>query len=230
MGFKTNLIALSADVPRLSITTGSEAGRAAAEAAVAEIFPGRTLTFRETSNIYDASHPGDDTVGVSTYGDTIVLGGAWVLDTGRDEVLAATGGRQVWEVAIHSVVDLCHIEVRDAQGQIVRRLDRYVDMTPEEVGPNTLGEPLPFEAPYWAGQHADVYDETPGASDDDATPFHPLEMGEAAMGWIFGVYGEGAPTDEVQETLTVVDGFEVPMHVFAIGAAQKGLLGRLFGR
>lgn len=227
MGFKTSLIALSAEPPRLAITTGPEQGRAAAEAVIADIFAGRGLRFRETSNIYEASYPGEDTVGVSTYGDTVVLGGEWVFAKGYEAVHAAARGRQVWELAIHSVVDLCHIEVRDAAGQVVRRLDRYADIDPEGIAANTEGDPLPFEVPYWAGEHADS---DPGEEVDALTPFHPLDMGEAAMGWIFGVYGEGAPSDAVQKTLTIIDGFEVPMHVFEVPAEpKKGLLGRLLG-
>lgn len=233
MGFKTNLIALSTDVPRLAITAGDEGGRSAAEAVVAEIFPGRALTFSGTSNVYEASYPGDDSVGVSTFGDVVVLGGNWVVEKGHDEVVAAARGRTVWEVSIHSVVDLCHIEVRAPDGRIVRKLDRYTDMEPGDVDAGTRGDPLPFEAPYWAGEHpvSDDEEEDAGYGPGDSTPFHPLDMGEAAMGWIFGFYGESAPPDAVQDSLTTVDGFDVPMHVFTIGSRPKkdGFL-RLFGR
>ncbi|KRF23328.1 hypothetical protein [Phycicoccus sp. Soil803] len=104
----------------------------------------------------------------------------------------------------------------------MRALDIYSDKAPADVTADAFGDPLPFEVPYWAGEHAEV--------DDYPHPFHPLELGEAAMAWMFGSSGEGAPGDAVQRELgELLDPFDVPMRGFRIGKpARKGLLSRLF--
>jgi hypothetical protein len=52
-----------------------------------------------------------------------------------------------------------------------------------------VGARLPFEEPYWAGDHPALDPE-----EDEGTypfPFHPLELGEAALAELFGYVLEG---------------------------------------
>jgi hypothetical protein len=50
-----------------------------------------------------------------------------------------------------------------------------------------LGKRLPFEEPFWSGQHPATDDE----EDDYPLPFHPLELGEVALKEFFGYQLEG---------------------------------------
>jgi hypothetical protein len=50
-----------------------------------------------------------------------------------------------------------------------------------------IGQRLPFEEPFWSGQHP-VSDD---GGDEYPLPFHPLELGEAALKEFFGYQLEG---------------------------------------
>jgi hypothetical protein len=52
-----------------------------------------------------------------------------------------------------------------------------------------IGQRFPFEEPYWSGEHPAVDPE----EDEDGYPFpfHPLELGEAALAEFFGYQLEG---------------------------------------
>ncbi len=52
-----------------------------------------------------------------------------------------------------------------------------------------LGNRLPFEEPYWAGEHPALDPEEDPAS--YPFPSHPLELGEAALQAMFGYQLEG---------------------------------------
>ena len=91
-----------------------------------------------------------------------------------------------------------------------------------------MGRPLPFEEPFLRGEHPDF--------DDYPLPFHPLELGNAAAAWMFGIEGETPPDDAViAPVIAQIRGHDdVMVHRFVPAAAQpepkKGLFGKLFGR
>lgn len=87
--------------------------------------------------------------------------------------------------AMHSVVDWLAFAVwRD--GVLVRSLS----VAPDNGIIEDIGERLAFEQPYWNGHHpADDPDED--IEDRYPLPFHPLELGEAALGAFFGFQLEG---------------------------------------
>lgn len=238
MGFKTSLYAVGPGVPRLDVRAHAEGGVQAATDAVRQWFPDAAAEPLGSSTLMEGGYPDEDSVWVATFGPTTVFGGlAPSLDGQRIGALATATGLTTWELNIHSVVDLCQFEVRTEDGRVQRRLLMTSDMPPAEVSAAAVGQPLPFEVPYWAGEHplAD-----PGGG---AHPFHPLELGEAALAWMFGTYGEGAPPDDVQRGLgELTDPEEVPMYGFGLGhpgsgwarppvdaSPRRGLLSRLFG-
>jgi len=65
-----------------------------------------------------------------------------------------------------------------------------------------IGAKLAFEEPYWAGQHpvGDGDDVEEGAY---PLPFHPLELGEAALAALFGYNLEGMPDPALLDPETV---------------------------
>ena len=83
-----------------------------------------------------------------------------------------------------------------------------------------IGEKRSFEIPYWAGQHPAV-----DGADDDAEypfPFHPLDLGEAALKDFFGYNLEG----EIDESQPDID--SIPLLTFK--RRPRGLFNRLFGK
>jgi hypothetical protein len=71
-----------------------------------------------------------------------------------------------------------------------------------------IGAPLPFETPYWAGEHP-VRGRYPLAFHPLA--FHPLDLGGAALRALFGFIIEGRlqPADINAESIKLA-GFQVP--------------------
>ncbi|MGW0074420.1 DUF6928 family protein [Streptomyces cellulosae] len=76
-----------------------------------------------------------------------------------------------------------------------------------------IGDPLPFERPYWSGDRpADVVP-WPGEEDEPyALPFHPLELGEDALRALCGFIQEGLPDP------ADVDADAIRLHGFHVGA------------
>jgi hypothetical protein len=147
--------------------------------------------------------PSDDELVIGCFPDlAIVSAGEFGID--YPSRLAATfleraPGRSVYLHAMHSVVDWFAYAVwRDGE------LRRSLSLSPDSGILEDIGDKLPFEAPYWAGQHPAV-----DPDEDDAEypfVFHPLELGEAALGELFGYHLEGMPTD--------LDPEEVPLMRF----------------
>ena len=86
--------------------------------------------------------------------------------------------------AMHSVVDWFAFAVWE-DGVLRRSLS----VAPDEGVMEDIGSRMAFELPYWNGAHPAVDpDEEP---DSYPLPFHPLELGEAALREFFGFQLEG---------------------------------------
>jgi hypothetical protein len=96
--------------------------------------------------------------------------------------ISAGGRNTVYLHAMHSVVDWFAF-AQWTNGQLVRSLS----LSPNSGILEDIGPRLPFEDPFWSGKHP--------ATDDDQSdypfPFHPLELGEAALKEFFGYQLEG---------------------------------------
>ena len=99
-----------------------------------------------------------------------------------ERFISAGGGSTVYLHAMHSVVDW-FAYAKWTNGRLVRSLS----VSPDSGVMEDIGEKLPFEAPFWAGQQPATED----AEDEYPLPFHPLELGEAAMKELFGYQLEG---------------------------------------
>ncbi len=80
---------------------------------------------------------------------------------------------------MHSVVDWFAFARRNS-GQLVRSLS----LSPDSGIMEDIGQRFSFEEPFWSGQPDD-------SEDDYPFPFHPLELGEAALKEWFGYQLEG---------------------------------------
>jgi hypothetical protein len=103
--------------------------------------------------------------------------------------IEAHPSRNVYLHAMHSVVDWFAF-AHWSEGRLVRSLS----LSPEVGELENFGTPLPFEEPFWKGQYPAV-----GPEEDPNEypfPFHPLELGEAALHAFFGYQLEG-PVDKM---------------------------------
>ncbi len=96
--------------------------------------------------------------------------------------ISVGGGGTVYLHAMHSVLDW-FAYAHWINGQLVRSLS----LSPDSGILEDIGQQLPFEEPFWSGKNP--------ASDDEEDayifPFHPLELGEAALKEFFGYQLEG---------------------------------------
>ena len=97
--------------------------------------------------------------------------------------ISAGGSGAIYLHAMHSVVDWC------AFAQWINgKLARSHSLSPESGILEDIGQRLPFEEPFWSGQNPVTVDD---AEDVYPLPFHPLELGEAALKEFFGYHLEG---------------------------------------
>ena len=92
--------------------------------------------------------------------------------------------RNVYLHAMHSVVDFFGF-AHWKDGKLIRSLS----LAPDSGILEDIGSRLPFEEPFWSGENPAVDpDEEPNGY---PFPFHPLELGEAALRTFFGYQLEG---------------------------------------
>jgi len=162
--------------------------RNASEIVAKRLFPKEMLTPLEDGDLSFTSPP-DDELLVGCLGGVTILAAA---EFGRDRpstlpsaFIEESRGRTLYLHAMHSVVDWFAYAVwRDA------KLGRALSRSPDDGIIEDIGTPQPFEEPYWNGDHPAV---DPSEEDEAAYPFpfHPLELGEAALGALFGYHLEG---------------------------------------
>jgi hypothetical protein len=105
-----------------------------------------------------------------------------------EHLVEAGRGRTMTLHAMHSVVDWLGFAVW-VDGRLVRSLS----LSPDGGIVEDIGDRLPFETVYWAGERP--VEPEPRWDDDEpyALPFHPLELGEEALRALFGFVLEGRP-------------------------------------
>jgi len=179
--------------------------RAAAAALAARLFPGAQAEPAADSTLaYTCPRGGDICIGCFP-GLTIIAASEFALDHPSQlpaRFLEAGGGRTVILHAMHSVVDWFAYAV-----WVDGKLQRSLSVAPDSGIIEDIGARLAFEEPYWAGKHPAF---EPGEEDGDYPfPFHPLELGDAALQEFFGYQIEGAA-----EPGPVVDADDIPLAGF----------------
>ncbi|MEU6862169.1 hypothetical protein ABZ924_02635 [Streptomyces sp. NPDC046876] len=105
-------------------------------------------------------------------------------------VLEAAAGRRVILHAMHSVSDWLAFAVWEDG-----RLRRSLSLSPDGGIVEDIGDPFPFETPFWAGDRP-VDPDPEWEEEPYALPFHPLELGNEALRAFFGFLLEGHPSVE----------------------------------
>jgi hypothetical protein len=217
MGAKTGLL-VHADgaVPdRLrQAAVGATPDRQRTDALVARLYPGRRVEPGDGAcPLFEATYPPQGQAYAGSWpGVDLVCDRRFMLDRPSQlpAGLVATGpGRRTVLHAMHSVVDWLAFAVWE-DGRLVRSLS----VSPDGGVLEDLGERLPFELPYWAGEHpVEPWPDDEDDEDDEPypLPFHPLTLGEDALRALVGF---------------TIEGFLDPEDV---DAEEVGLLGYRFG-
>lgn len=182
---------------------GDELDHEATEALVARLHPGKRLSELGLGDLLENPDPPEGEVWAAVLPTvTVVCTSRVALDRPSDidpAIINAFPGRTTYVVAMHSVVDWFAFAVWDGEHHLLRSLS----LAPDDGIIEDLGERRDFEAPYWAGEHAE--------DDDYPLPFHPLEFGEDALAELLGFCYEGIqPADRV-------DVEDVPLLGYRIG-------------
>jgi len=184
MGAKTWMLAYADVNVRAALKARPVLNREATSRLAGDLFPDEKLEVLGEGTLSRTCPPDNELCIGSFPGVSIIAAKEFGTDYPSrlaERFLAAGSGTIVLH-AMHSVVDW-FAYAQWIEGKLVRALSLSPDSgILEDIGPR-----LPFEEPYWSGQHLAVEDE----SDEYPFPFHPLELGEAALAELFGYQLEG---------------------------------------
>ncbi|MFE7708561.1 DUF6928 family protein [Streptomyces sp. NPDC057486] len=210
MGAKTGLLVYAdGDAPELLRRVGAaDLDRTAAMMRL--LYPGCEIEECGGSNLWDGVYPAKGTVHAASWPGVEVIGDQGVMIDAPSELpehlVAASAGRRLVLHAMHSVVDWHAFAVWE-DGRLVRSLS----LSPDSGIIENIGEPLPFEQPYWAGDRPADIVPWPGKEEEPyALPFHPLDLGEDALRALCGFIQEGRPDpNDVDADAIELFGFHV---------------------
>ncbi|MFO0812331.1 MAG: hypothetical protein U0796_03880 [Gemmatales bacterium] len=154
-----------------------------------QLFPREKLQLAQDGSLFNTSPPEDELLIGCFPGITIVAAAELGIDypsTLPAHFLKAGGVGVVYLHAMHSVVDWFAFAIWQKG-----KLQRSLSLSPDSGILEDIGAKLPFEEPYWAGEHPAIDPEDDDEDDPYPFPFHPLELGEAALHALFGYQIEG---------------------------------------
>src|SRR5215472_1769342 len=208
VGAKTALLVYTDQHPADLLRQRPELDRDATSALVAATHPGWTGTASSTESLPDCVYPPDGVVYAGSFPGIDVLCDQQVMvDRPSSELaghlLAPGTGRKTILHVMHSVVDWFGYAIWE-DGALLRSLS----VAPDAGIVEDIGPPLPFEAPFWAGEHPATAAPSRSAY---PLPFHPLDLGEAALRDLLGFVTEDQPLDsDIDASAVHLAGFEVP--------------------
>ncbi|WP_405973162.1 hypothetical protein OG496_30275 [Streptomyces sp. NBC_00988] len=210
MGAKTGLLVYAdGEVPDLLRQAGT-ADLARTSAMMQRLYPACDIEPHAGTELWDGVYPPKGTAYAASWPGVDVVGDRRVMidfpSQLPEHLVAASAGRRLVLHAMHSVVDWLAFALWE-DGRLLRSLS----LSPDSGIIENIGEPLPFELPYWAGDRpADVI---PWPDEDEepyALPFHPLELGEDALRALYGFVLEGRPEPED------IDAGSIALHGFHV--------------
>ncbi|MEU2181947.1 DUF6928 family protein [Streptomyces thermolilacinus] len=210
MGAKTGLLVYAdGNVPGLLRRVGA-ADLDRTVTMMRRLYPGREIEQCGGTNLWDGVYPPEGMVCAASWPEVEVIGDQEVMIDAPSELpehlVAASAGRRLVLHSMHSVVDWLAFAVWE-DGRLVRSLS----LSPDSGIIENIGEPLPFELPYWAGDRPADIIPWPGEEEEPyPLPFHPLELGEDALRALCGFIQEGRPEpDDVDADAIELYGFYV---------------------
>ncbi|MDQ0762112.1 DUF6928 family protein [Streptomyces canus] len=210
VGAKTGLLVYAdGDIPRLLQRVGSADGDRTA-AMMRRLYPGCEIEECEGATLWDGVYPPKGTAYAASWPGVEVIGDQRVMidlpSQLPEYLVSASAGRRLVLHAMHSVVDWLAFAVWE-DGRLIRSLS----LSPDSGVMENIGEPLPFELPYWAGNRPADIVPWPGEEEEPyPLPFHPLELGEDALRALCGFIQEGRPEpDDVDADGIKLHGFHM---------------------
>lgn len=186
MGAKTWMVVLADSNARAALAGRPPLDRAATQALVDALFPGEKIEPLGDGDL-SCTCPPDHEVHAGCFpGVSVVAAKEFGIDHPsklHQRFIAAGGNGTVTLHAMHSVVDWFAYAVWE-RGTLVRSLS----LSPDSGIIEDIGQRLPFEEAYWSGEHPAIDGDQEEAY---PFPFHPLELGEAALKDRFGYQLEG---------------------------------------
>ncbi len=197
MGAKTWMLVYTKGDARETLRAGPSLDREATLKLAGALFPGEKLAPLEDGDL-SSTCPPDDELCIGCFP------GLWILSAKECAIdypsrlpapfIASGSGGTLTLHVMYSVVDWFAF----AQWQN-GALTRSLSLSPDSGVMEDIGTRFPFEEPYWAGQHP--------VGDDRGRkyplPFHPLDLGEAALREFFGYELEGLIDDTLLDPETV---------------------------
>jgi hypothetical protein len=187
VGAKTWMLVYADSSARAALQSHPALDRAAADQLAKSLFPGERLTPLEDGDLVNTCPAADELYIASFDGVSTVAAKEFGLDRPSQlpqHFILAGGAGLIYLHAMHSVVDWFAFAQWSA-GKLIRSLSLAPDQgILEDVGPR-----LPFEQPYWSGENPPMDGDQ--ADEEYPLPFHPLELGEAALREMFGYVLEG---------------------------------------
>jgi hypothetical protein len=198
MGAKTWMLVYADSSAREALQASPQLDRVATARLAAALFPGEQLTPLDDGDL-NFTNPPDNEICIGCFpGVSIVAAKEFALDYPSRlpaRFLAAGRGKTITLHAMHSVVDWFGY-AQWVNGHLLRALS----LSPDDGILEDTGQRMPFEEPYWAGEH-------PLELEPDEKPyplaFHPLDLAEAALEALFGYTLEGPPSDTVVDPDTI---------------------------
>lgn len=187
---------------------------------VEQLFPRHAVAPIDDVTMLYGDPPDDEVYAAVWPGATVVCAGEVGVDrpsTLDRRFLEAGAGRTVYLHAMHSVVGWSCFAVWEPDG----RLRRALSASPDDGILEDIGDPLPFEQPFWAGEHPAVDPEDDDEDDPYPLPFDPMELGEEALGSLFGFVYEGGPS-----SVETIDPEDIPLAAFKLTAHKRKWFGR----
>lgn len=202
MGAKTWMLVYSKGSPVEILRSNPVLDQAATSEFAKKLFPSEKITPSRDGDL-SFTCPADDELVVGCFpGLIIVAAKEFGIDVPSQlpaKFIDACPGHSVYLHAMHSTVDWFAYAVWKGG-----KLQRSLSLSPDSGILEDTGDRLPFEVPYWNGEHPAL---DPEEDDDDyPLPFHPLELGEAALLALFGYQLEGfmAPSQLEPETIPLM--------------------------
>lgn len=197
VGAKTCMLVYSPESAKDALANAPEPDRAATSRFAGELFPRDTLEPLEDGSLaWTYAQDGELCIGCFP-GVSVVAAKEFAIDRPSrlaSRFITAGNGGTITLHAMHSVVDwFAFAQWRN--GTLVRSLS----LSPDDGVIEEVGERLAFEEPYWAGRYPAVDDD----EDDYPLPFHPLDLGEAALREFFGYQLEGMHDPRMLDPETV---------------------------
>lgn len=181
MGAKTWMLVYSNGNAAESLKINSELNREKTIELVNKLFPKEKLEPIEDGDLSYTCPPNNEIYAGYFSGVFVVAAKEFGIDFPSKlpaSFLKPDYGTTLQLHAMHSVVDwLAFAEWKN--GTLIRSLS----VSPDSGILENIGEPLPFEKPYWDGDFPAV---DPDEEDDYPLQFHPLELGEAVLHHFFG--------------------------------------------